>query len=225
MVSRRTGRPSEPVLDRQIIVASAVELIDEVDLNGFTIRGLARRLDVTAGSLYHHFKDKDEVLQAVVRYAVQDVRAPRQQPTWQQFLIESMAVLRQVLLRHPNLRPLLAERPWHDWGHVTVERTVKLLDEGGVPPRLQLLILRTSEIVVFGSALLSGSLDYRVYGDVAEEYPYLTRAIAGDTWTEEETFRIVCQAVVTGLTASMLSGNLSDFSGSILGTALDAEPA
>lgn len=210
-MSRHVGRPTEPVLDRQLIVATALELIDEVDLDGFSVRELARRLNVSPASLYYHFQDKDDILEAVVRLAVKDVKAPRQQPTWQQFVMESMVVLRAVVMYHPNLRPLLAERPWHDWGHPTVDRAFQMLDEGGVPPELQLLIFHTSEIVVFGSALLAGRLDNRIYGDISEQHIHLTRAVASDHWTEEETFRIVCQAVVTGLTASMVSGNLSAF--------------
>jgi AcrR family transcriptional regulator len=49
-------------LDRAQVVRAALALVDEVGLDGLTMRRLAERLGIQAASLYKHVKDKDELL-------------------------------------------------------------------------------------------------------------------------------------------------------------------
>ena len=49
-------------LDRAQVVTAAIELLDEVGLDGLTLRRLAQELGVQAPALYWHFKDKQELL-------------------------------------------------------------------------------------------------------------------------------------------------------------------
>ena len=49
-------------LDRGEVVRVALQLLDELGLDGLTMRRLAQRLGVTAASLYWHVRDKDELL-------------------------------------------------------------------------------------------------------------------------------------------------------------------
>jgi AcrR family transcriptional regulator len=56
----RTGRP--PVTSRAQILAAARQLIDDEGWERLTIRGLAGRLGIGPTTLYHHVRDKQDLL-------------------------------------------------------------------------------------------------------------------------------------------------------------------
>lgn len=51
---------------REQIVQAAVALIASEGMKGFNMAGLARQVGVAPSAIYHHFKNKDEVLDAVL---------------------------------------------------------------------------------------------------------------------------------------------------------------
>jgi AcrR family transcriptional regulator len=78
MAGRRGKVPVDeahnPSLTRGVIVASALELMDAHGVDGFSMRKLAARLEVSPQALYWHFKSKDELCRAVVEVVRDDVR-------------------------------------------------------------------------------------------------------------------------------------------------------
>lgn len=59
-----TRRQREP-LSREAIVAAAVEIVEELGLKHLTMRALGDRLGVEAMALYHYFKSKEALLEAI----------------------------------------------------------------------------------------------------------------------------------------------------------------
>ncbi len=55
-------RPRRAPLSRERIVDAATNLLDELGIEGLTMRRLAQRLDVTSTALYWHVETKDDVL-------------------------------------------------------------------------------------------------------------------------------------------------------------------
>lgn len=51
---------------REQIVQAAIELIAARGMKGFNIAALARRVGVAPSAIYHHFKNKDEVMEGVL---------------------------------------------------------------------------------------------------------------------------------------------------------------
>lgn len=49
-------------IDRKQVVDTALRLLNEVGLDGLTLRGIAKELNVQAPALYWHFKNKQELL-------------------------------------------------------------------------------------------------------------------------------------------------------------------
>jgi TetR/AcrR family transcriptional regulator, tetracycline repressor protein len=112
---RGPGRPSrgDPVLSRERVLAAALALLDECGLDGLTIRGLARRLDVTPMSLYTYVASRDQLLD-VVHEAVLAEAMPA--PTdadrrWRSALHDMATTLRAGLRTHPRALLLFAPRP------------------------------------------------------------------------------------------------------------------
>lgn len=52
---------------RNELIAAALQLVAESDVDGITLRAVARRAGVSAAAPYHHFADKDALLAAVAR--------------------------------------------------------------------------------------------------------------------------------------------------------------
>src|SRR5512146_2972102 len=75
-------------LSREDVLAGALGLLDEVGLDGLTMRRLADALDVQAGAIYYHFKDKQELLDAMSDALLGGVLAPPLAGGWDEVLAE-----------------------------------------------------------------------------------------------------------------------------------------
>ncbi len=72
--SGRTGRP--PLTSRARILAAARELIDRDGWEKLTIRRLAAELGVGATTLYHHIRDKEDLLVQLLNHHVGELERP-----------------------------------------------------------------------------------------------------------------------------------------------------
>jgi AcrR family transcriptional regulator len=66
----------QPQLNRELITATAVELLDVGGIDGLTMRRLAERLGVTSTALYWHVTTKDDVLDLAVDWIFGEVEIP-----------------------------------------------------------------------------------------------------------------------------------------------------
>lgn len=123
-------------LDTQVIAQAALDLLDEVGLEGLTMRKVAAALDVQAPALYWHVKNKRELLDAMARTvfvaAVDGIEAPRRGEDWQEWTIGLATRLRRAMLRYRDGANVLAgtyvedEAMWR-----TVELTLRTLEDAG----------------------------------------------------------------------------------------------
>lgn len=103
-------------LDRDRIIAAALEHIEESGLATLTMRRLGTRLGVEAMSLYRYVPGKEDLLDAVVEALIFDMHADPDvldSPTdgWQDFLQRLAHGVRRIALAHPKSFPLVASRP------------------------------------------------------------------------------------------------------------------
>ncbi|MFF1916576.1 TetR/AcrR family transcriptional regulator C-terminal domain-containing protein [Streptomyces sp. NPDC058239] len=91
-------------IDRARVADTGLRLLNEVGLDGLTLRAIARELDVKAPALYWHFKDKQALLDemATVMYRrMLDGDLPGPNPErWQDQLVAYNSALRTALLRY-----------------------------------------------------------------------------------------------------------------------------
>lgn len=95
---------SRPQLNRDRIVAAAIDILDSDGPDALTFRRLAEDLDAGVGTLYWHVKNKDAVLQLALDRVVGEIRAgfdahPRR--TWDKRLRAGFVELWRLLRRHP----------------------------------------------------------------------------------------------------------------------------
>ncbi|WP_399887869.1 TetR/AcrR family transcriptional regulator C-terminal domain-containing protein [Streptomyces sp. BBFR51] len=90
-------------LDRRRVADTALKLLNEVGLDGLTLRTIARELDVKAPALYWHFKDKqallDEMATEMYRRMIAET-ALDPADTWRERLLKASRGLRSSLLHY-----------------------------------------------------------------------------------------------------------------------------
>ncbi|PWJ02630.1 TetR family transcriptional regulator [Streptomyces sp. NWU49] len=95
------GTERRAPLDRRRVADTALKLLNEVGLDGLTLRAIARELDVKAPALYWHFKDKrallDEMATEMYRRMVAGA-ALDPDDTWRERLLKANRGLRAALL-------------------------------------------------------------------------------------------------------------------------------
>lgn len=105
---RGEGARERGGLDREQVVAAALELLDEVGLDGLTMRRLADRLGIQAASLYWHVQDKEELMELLATSMLAAVEMPPPGLPWRQELTQLAMSLRRALLEHRDSGRLLA---------------------------------------------------------------------------------------------------------------------
>src|SRR4051794_11975959 len=92
-------------LDRETVLDTALRLIDEVGLDGLSLRRLAKELGVQAPALYWHFSSKKDLLDHLVAAANERLQAggdgvPAPGQTWDEWLAEGLRAQRRAMLSH-----------------------------------------------------------------------------------------------------------------------------
>ena len=95
-------------LTRDRITAGALALIDRDGLARFSIRKLGDALGVEPMSIYHHFRSKQHVLDALVDHAISSVVLPAPGAPADERLIEVCHAYRAMAHRFRALYPLIA---------------------------------------------------------------------------------------------------------------------
>ena len=103
--------PKRTGMSEAVIAARALALVDEVGLDGLSMRRLATALDVSAMTLYSYFSDREALLDAVTQLLYAEIvpRASRTVP--REKLRALMHAVRRVLLAHPRALPLVSQYP------------------------------------------------------------------------------------------------------------------
>ena len=170
------------MISRDAAVIAALEIIDAEGLEEFSLPKLARRLGVSAPSLYHHFTDKNEILASVIRHIVGKVNRSRYEPgeDWTEFFVARALNFRQAMMRHRNAAPILLEHlPSEVLGN-SAEEAAKFLTDSGIPVDLHVQILDGVETIVFGAVLTEAvrSRSHALAGVDTRSRPHLAKALA-----------------------------------------------
>ena len=111
MGSAVTQQQARARLSREQVAGVALALVDDEGLDALSMRVLAERLGVGTMTLYGYFRNKDELLDAVVDAAVSDLEPPVLEGDWREQLRAVILYARSGLLRHPSLVELRVRRP------------------------------------------------------------------------------------------------------------------
>ncbi|MEV8423094.1 TetR/AcrR family transcriptional regulator [Streptomyces niveus] len=205
------ARPRTPLLSRDRIVATAGALVDAEGLGAVSTRRLAAELGVSGPSLYNHFRNKDEILDAVAdsvsaqvdlsMFDEDDVR------DWRTALHDYAVSYRAALSAHPHIVPVLAQGPGRRPAGLRVADTVfGAMVRAGWPPVQATHIGALMRYFITGSALGSfarGFVDDETAYDPAD-YPHLGQAhllAERQQRVDEGAFETGLTALIVGLAA------------------------
>ncbi|MFI6618448.1 TetR/AcrR family transcriptional regulator C-terminal domain-containing protein [Streptomyces sp. NPDC050528] len=144
-------------LDRKRVADTALKLLNEVGLDGLSLRAIAKELDVKAPALYWHFKDKqallDEMATEMYRRMVADAR-PAPGDTWRDRLLKSNRGLRDALLGYRDGAKVFSGSRFTGTPHaVEMENTLRLFTEAGFT--LAQAVRATSTLYLFTIGFVS----------------------------------------------------------------------
>ncbi|KUN08404.1 TetR family transcriptional regulator [Streptomyces yokosukanensis] len=123
-------------LDRRRVADAALRLLNEVGLEGLTLRAIANELDVKAPALYWHFKDKQALLDEMAteihrRMAADGPLDPAD--TWRERLLTSSRGLRAALLGYRDGAKVYSGSLFTGAEHApALEANLRLLAEAGL---------------------------------------------------------------------------------------------
>jgi len=103
---RRRGRPRRgaSVLDRPLILRTALALVDRDGVQALSLRKLAARLGVDPMALYHHVPGKRELIAGLVRLVFREFRLPRRRGrSWKARVRVFASAYLGLARRHPHL--------------------------------------------------------------------------------------------------------------------------
>jgi TetR/AcrR family tetracycline transcriptional repressor len=85
-------------MQKDVVIAKALELLDETGLDGLTMRRLADALDIKAASLYWHFASKQVLLDGIADALMRDVALAPVAGDWRTRLKDVAGQFRRALL-------------------------------------------------------------------------------------------------------------------------------
>ncbi|MGW4692080.1 TetR/AcrR family transcriptional regulator [Kitasatospora cineracea] len=171
--SPRAGEGGPGSLDREVIVAAAIGLLDAQGEAKFSMRALAARLDVTPMSLYWYVADKDDLLELALDVVAGEMALPEpgDGSDWQSGLRALAVTWRAAMLAHPWAVRIYAD--YLNIGPNSVRFSARALE-----------IARTSPLSETDAmAALSAIFQY-TYGFTSTEVNWAEKADQAGTTTE-----------------------------------------
>ncbi|MFZ4896447.1 TetR/AcrR family transcriptional regulator C-terminal domain-containing protein [Plantibacter sp. Mn2098] len=191
-------------LDRQQIVAAALELLDEVGLDRLTTRALAQRLGVQQPALYWHFKNRDELLASMAEKMLTE-ELPAQPEVGSDpsvWLAERARAFRRALLAHRDgarvhagSTPALAQLPM-------LEAQISVMMDAGLSAREALQTGMVISRYTIGWVLEEQASILRLPApdDIQNDAPALSSALQSfDQGDSNANFEYGLAAVIDGL--------------------------
>lgn len=185
------GRPSKPIISKELVVRAALEVLDDEGIEGLTVQLVARKLGVKAPSLYYHFKGKAEMLEEIARTIQVEAIIPnlRDQGNWREQLIELAVAVRASILRHPKAAPLLLQ---FFPRHLMLKYYDFWVNRYDIPAERRMLVIEGVEKLTYGSALIGAMSRATGTAPMPEfdetEYPHLAEAVKANPMNDDQAF-------------------------------------
>jgi AcrR family transcriptional regulator len=99
--------PTRTPLTRRRVLDAAVAMADHDGIAALSMRRLARAVGVEAMSLYNHVRNKDDLVDAIVDLAVEEIELPAGGEPWDVALRRCAISAHDAFVRHPWACPLV----------------------------------------------------------------------------------------------------------------------
>jgi len=195
------GRPKVGLLSRDKIVAAALDMVDGIGADKFSIYKLAKQLGVTSQSIYHYFSNREELLIAVGSLVLDEVKGPRQatDAPWEVWLESAAMAYYRGLRLHPKAMSLLIDRRTHPAPPSLFEAALRRMTEAGIAPERGLILVDALSALALSWVGYdnAGTSKDRFNGLNAADFPVLdsARSVRMD---ERSRFGVAVRGLITG---------------------------
>ena len=195
------GRPSEPLLSKEIIVDAAMEIVDESGIPAMTTRAIAKRLGVGQASLYNHVSSRDELLELLNARVLAGVDlSVLDHPDWTEAVYRGTLAFLDAVQRHPNMIVVLATRPARTDPSLTYyERMHERLRGAGLSAEDSARFLFAIDDYCIGAAL-NTETDVEI-NDRQDRFPLVAEAV--EAGRPEDHHQATLRLLLNGLIATV----------------------
>ena len=191
-------------LSRTTILNEALRLVDREGPAGLTMRALGNALGVEAMSLYHHVRDKEELLGGLSEIMVGGLPKASPDRPWQDAVRTFANGIRRIALRHPAAFQLVGMRPLAtDAVLRPVGTLLNRLCQAGLTPQASVAAYRLVASFARGFAL--AEIAGFTLGDSAPDGVPATAELAPFTAAlsarNQDAFRAALEIIVDGIAA------------------------
>jgi len=155
---RRSSRQTRP-LTREAVLRAAIALADEGGSEALSMRRLAHELGIEAMSLYHHVRDKDDLLDGMVDLVVSEIELPSG-PTWKAALRKTAMSARTVLDKHAWAPGVMQARSTGPARLAYMEALLRTLRDAGLSPEMTDHAYHAIESHIIGFTLWTASFKF-----------------------------------------------------------------
>lgn len=152
--SAASPSPTKPLrygeLDRQLVVSAAMRLAERGGVRSVTVRALAAELGLSTAAMYHHVKDKRELLDLIAQTTLAAIELPLK-GSWQQRLRTFARSARESLLRVDGIADILQTYPAEGAARQVDSMLHQLVLDAGVPPKRREAARMLLMVFVMGS--------------------------------------------------------------------------
>jgi len=149
--------PARERLTRERVVEAALRIMDEEGLDAVSMRRVAREVGVEAMSLYHHVRDKEDLLDGICAAVMRDFRFPDEDRPWIEVARDGAREWRRVLRDHPNVIALWADRqrPMTELESLMpMEFALRVIQRAGIDEREGVLIFNVLGGFIMGVVMM-----------------------------------------------------------------------
>jgi AcrR family transcriptional regulator len=131
-------RPVKRPLSLELIVRTALELLDTEGLDAVSMRKVAQRLGTGAASLYAHVRNKDELHELMLDLVIGEIEVPDPDPAnWRQQIKDLVNRQVEVFSAHPGIAQVVLRTPAPTGPNAltVTEAMLSILRAAGLPDR------------------------------------------------------------------------------------------
>ena len=154
-------KDKRPGLSRDSILMEAVKIADAEGLSKVSMRKVSASFAVEAMSLYHHVKNKDDILNGMIDLILGEIVFNRESSNWRDSMRERAISTREVLKAHPWALGVLESRP--DPGPITLEyhdAVLKVLFDAGFSLALAAHAFSALDAYTYGFVMQEDALPF-----------------------------------------------------------------
>lgn len=159
MARRPPDRVMRVVLTRDLIVHTAVELVERDGAQALSMRAVGLELGVTAMAMYRHVPSRDALIEGIAEYVMGALEVPGETDDWKDAARSLIRAYRAIAEEYPrSLALVLSNHVAIPVGLRAIERSLALCAQAGLDGPTSVHVMRSLLAYTLGSQVREAGL-------------------------------------------------------------------